>query len=87
MSETRKHWLSSHTISLTHLLTTVGIAAGAFTYATTQHERLTLVEERTVMNTHRIEREINRTAQDLALIRASQQRMEDRLDRFIERVE
>lgn len=82
MTKTDDRWHLTKGVSLAHIGSTLVLASALFGYAITQDQRLTRVEERSVMLDQRIDREVTRTADDLAVIRQSVQRMEDRLERL-----
>ena len=83
--KTENDWHIDRRITVSHWLTTIILAGAVFGWAAKQDQRLTRVEERNVVAEERLDREISRTANDLSLIRQSLLRMEDRLERAIER--
>ena len=78
-------WHIDKKVALAHLGITVTVAIAAFGYAITQHERLTRLEERQAATDGRIDRYEVRIIQELEAIRRGQTRMEDRIERLIER--
>ena len=78
-------WHIDKRVSVGHLITTLMLAGAIFAWAVKQDQRLTRIEERSAIGEQRLDREISRTANDLSLIRQSLLRMEDRLERAIER--
>ena len=82
---TNERWHLSKSVSIAHIATTVLLVGAVFSYVVKQDQRITRVEERQAIVDQRMDREVSRTAEDLALIRQSLQRMEDRMERFIER--
>lgn len=79
-----QHWHLTKSISVAHILSTVLIAGGLFMYGMSNHERLARIEQRQSVIENRMDRQINRSAGDLMLIRESIQRMEDRFERYMD---
>lgn len=82
---TDERWHLSKSVSIAHIATTVLLVGGIFGYIIKQDQRITRVEERQAVVDQRMDREVSRTAEDLALIRQSLQRMEDRMERLMDR--
>ena len=82
---TEDRWHLTKGVSIAHIGSTLVLAGALFGYAMQQDQRLTRVEERSSMLDQRIDREMSRTADDLTIIRQALVRMDDRLERLMER--
>lgn len=81
----QERWHLTKSVSIAHILSTLVLAGALIGYAMMQDQRLTRLEERSVMLDARIDREVTRTADDLSVIRQSLARLEDRMERLMQR--
>lgn len=78
-------WHIDKSVSIGHILTTATLLIGLAGFVMTTNTKISINEQRIENVETRIEREAYRTAQDQQQIRNSLQRIEDKLDRYIER--
>ena len=79
------NWHIEKSVSIGHILTTISLLVALAGFVMTTNTKISLNEERINAISQRVERETLRTAQDQQQIRQSLQRIEDKLDRYIER--
>ncbi len=81
----KDRWHLKREIQLGHLLTTVGLTVTALTYVSKMDSRIQLLEQQVVVQRDRDERQDTKNQEALATVTKSLDRVNDKLDRLIER--
>lgn len=77
----RKEWHIDKSISVGHMVSTLALAGALMGFVFSTNTKVEMVSVRMDSVEQRVTREVARTAEDMALIRQSLQRLEDKLDR------
>lgn len=75
-----EHWSFDRRINISHILTTLTIVAGIFAWGNHLDKRISLIEERQQLQAAQIREEAQRRRETYAEIRASLERIEEKLD-------
>lgn len=78
-------WHIKKEIQLGHLLTTLTIAVSVILYVSKLEQRIALIEAQVLTQRDRDDRQDRTTAEAMSLLRAQLERMENKLDRVLER--
>lgn len=78
-------WHIKKEIQLGHLLTTLTIAVSVILYVSKLEQRIALIEAQVLTQRDRDDRQDKTTAESMSLLRAQLERMENKLDRVLER--
>lgn len=78
-------WHIKKEIQLGHLLTTLTIAVSVLAYVGKLEQRIALIEAQVATQRDRDDRQDRTTAESMSLLRAQLERMENKLDRVLER--
>lgn len=78
-------WHIKKEIQLGHLLTTLTIAVSVVLYVSKLEQRIALIEAQVSAQRDRDDRQDKTTAEAMSLLRAQLERMENKLDRVLER--
>lgn len=78
-------WHIKKEIQLGHLLTTLTIAVSVVLYVSKLEQRIALIEAQVLTQRDRDDRQDRTTAEAMSLLRAQLERMENKLDRVLER--
>lgn len=78
-------WHIKKEIQLGHLLTTLTIAVSVILYLSKLEQRIALIEAQVLTQRDRDDRQDKTTAEAMSLLRAQLERMENKLDRVLER--
>ena len=79
--EDRREWHIDKSISVGHMVSTLALAGALMGFVFSTNTKVEMVTVRMDGLEQRITREVQRQADDMALIRVSLQRLEDKLDR------
>lgn len=79
--EDRKEWHIDKSISVGHMVSTLALAGALMGFVFSTNTKVEMVTVRMDGLEQRITREVQRQADDMALIRVSLQRLEDKIDR------
>lgn len=81
----RTEWHIDKSISVGHMVSTLALAGALMGFVFSTNTKVEMVGVRLDAVEQRVTREVARQAEDMAAIRTSLQRLEDKLDRAVER--
>ena len=78
-------WHLKKEVQLSHIITTLTIAAAAFLYIGKIEQRISIIESQVVAQYQRDERQDKAMAEAVELVRRQLDRMDSKLDRLVEK--
>ena len=84
-ADDRQEWHIDKSISVGHMVSTMALAGALAGFVFSTNTKVEVVSSRVEFVEQRVARSETRQADDMAIIRASLRRLEDKLDRAVER--
>lgn len=79
------HWTFKKEIQLTHVFSTLALALGAYAYISKMETRITLMEEKLIVQRERDDKQDIRYTEIVGNMKTQIEKMDSKLDRLIER--